>query len=106
LKPKRISQPTAVGTLIDRLFSAEKSSQWENLANAWQQVAGEPVAKYSQAARIEAGVLIVRVAAPIWATQIRMSTPTLVAKMATAGFEEITEIRIKVLASWPPEEVD
>lgn len=84
------------------MYGQSEDDERKRLARAWEQVAGEAVAKYSQADRIEARRLVVRVAAPVWASRIRMTAPSLIAKLAEAGFDQLDEIDIKVLASWPP----
>jgi predicted nucleic acid-binding Zn ribbon protein len=64
----------------------------------WEEVVGPQVAAHAQPVSIRAGTLVVGVDAPAWATQLRLLTATLLARLdevAGPGAVSAVEVRVR-----------
>ncbi len=96
----RARQPKAISDVVAQLFAkrgyaARKSN--EQLADVWRQVAGEPLAKFSQAIAIRRGQLEVVVANSLMLQEIDFEKTRIVAALSAAIPEtNITGLRLRV----------
>ena len=72
--PARPGDPTPVGPALDRVLAglgAPPAAALSRLFERWPELAGSPLAEHGTPASLDDGVLVVRVAEPMWATEFR-----------------------------------
>ncbi len=96
----RARQPKTISDVVAQLFAkrgyaARKSN--EQLGDLWRQIAGEPLAKYSQAVAIRRGQLEVVVANSLMLQEIDFEKTRIVAALSEALPEtNITGLKLRV----------
>jgi len=97
---ERVSPPSELGSELRRL--AARPGWGERLGAAqvaahWADIVGDELAGQCEPVRIAGGVLIVRAATPVWATQLRYLTAQLTARVdEVLGAGSVREVRIVV----------
>lgn len=62
----------------------------------WEEVVGDAVARHARPLRLEAGVLVVAVDQPPWATQVRTLAPRILAQVAELTGERLEGMEVVV----------
>ena len=93
-------EPARVGTPLDRIMrnlGASLPGTMRSVFDAWPDLVGEQVAAHAAPTSLRDGVLVVTVADPAWATQLRFLGAELVTKIAERfGPEEVTSVEVRV----------
>lgn len=99
--PKRAASGTEPTLLGDALEDVIAERGWGTEVNVhlllgrWPELVGPAVAEHSKPESFDAGVVVVRTSSTAWASQLRLLTPQLVAKMnAAVGEGTITAVRV------------
>lgn len=91
--------PTPLGEALDGLIKAQGWStevSVHSLLARWEQLVGRAVAEHSRPEGFAAGVVTVRTDSTAWASQLRLMTPQLLAKINEAlGHGTVTRIAVK-----------
>ncbi len=83
----RRSQPEPLGALVPRVLKdlgLEESARALRVAERWEAVVGEEVARHSRPTGIRGGVLEVTVDSSVWCQQLQMRRPELLASLREA----------------------
>ena len=87
--------------LEDMLASLRAPSRREvsGIFGGWAELVGEPVAAHVRPVRLDAGVLLVEVDDPGWATQIRFLADDLLARLQESTGTSIERLEVRVSRS-------
>lgn len=75
---------------------APSATTWGTVFSRWDDVVGPAVARHAQPLRLEAGVLVVAVDQPAWATQVRTLGPRILATIADLTGEPLERMEVVV----------
>lgn len=99
--------PRSIGTPLDRLLRSMGSPSSRTVAgigDRWEEVAGPQLAAHTRPLRVRAGVLVVLVDDPAWASEVRWMGDTLATRareILNDGSIERIEVRVDPGASGP-----
>jgi predicted nucleic acid-binding Zn ribbon protein len=62
----------------------------------WAELVGEPVAQHVRPLKLDAGVLVVQVDDPAWATQMKFLESDLLQRLTEAGAGPVERLEIRV----------
>ena len=79
LAPPWVRAGAPAGAAGDR---AQAAPTWSTVFTRWEEVVGATLAGHATPVRVEAGVLVVSVDQPPWATQVRALGPRILARVA------------------------
>ncbi len=74
----------ALDDVVGRLGGTDADS-FSAVLSRWEEIAGTALAEHSRPLRLSGGVLVVAADQPAWATQVRMLSATLLARISEAG---------------------
>lgn len=84
--------PMTFGKAVEALVS-DRGWQREvaggNVLGSWEALVGADVARHAQPVSLVSGVLTVQAESTAWATQLRLLTPELMTRLASAGGPEV-----------------
>ncbi|GAB4078737.1 DciA family protein [Nostocoides australiense] len=90
--------PALLGDVVDRLVSDrgwEREVEVGAVVGRWEQIVGAEIAAHASAESFADGVLVVRASSTSWATQLRLLSSSLLARIAAeAGPDTVTELQI------------
>jgi predicted nucleic acid-binding Zn ribbon protein len=99
-QPAEERDPRPVGGSLDRIvrrFGGASVSSLDRLFAHWEDVVGPSVAAHTRPLSLKAGVLAVAVDNPAWATQLRLLSTDLLARLGeAAGAGVVTALDIRV----------
>lgn len=75
---------------------APSAATWGTVFSRWDDVVGPGVARHAHPLRLEAGVLVVAVDQPPWATQVRTLGPRILATIADLTGEPLERMEVVV----------
>ena len=98
--------PPAVDSVVER-FAARRGWQARlrgaRIHSAWEQIAGEELARHVEPVRLAGGVLVVRAESPAWATQVKyLAGQLLVRANEVLGEGEVTTVTVQAGPTNPP----
>lgn len=79
--PARAAPPPAISDLVGDLVRAHgwgSRLEGARVHEVWADIAGDALVRHCEPVRLHGGVLVVRVASPQWATQVRYLTSSLI----------------------------
>ena len=99
--PRSEQEPLAVSSSLDRLarrLGAPPPSVASAVFARWEEMVGPQVAAHATPRSLRGGVLVIAVDEPAWATQLRMLSADLLARLAAAAPDPsaVRELRIVV----------
>lgn len=89
------AQPPPEGA-PDRERPAPSAAVWGTVFSRWEELVGPSIARHARPLRLEAGVLVVAVDQPPWATQMRALAPGILARVAEHGGEALERLEVVV----------
>jgi predicted nucleic acid-binding Zn ribbon protein len=69
---------------------------WGTVFSRWEELVGASLARHARPLRLEAGVLVVAVDRPPWATQVRALAPGILERLAEHSGEELERLDVVV----------
>ena len=110
LPGRREAEPSPLGASLDRVvrhLGGTSADAVTELFRRWPELVGSTVGSHSRPIKLRDGVLVVAVADPAWATQLRFLEVTLVERLqAELGPEAVRRMEVRVrpdaLSSTPP----
>ena len=93
------SDPRPLTAGIDRLLKSFRQGDRTTTVTVfsrWSELVGETVAQHVTPLKLDAGVLIVQVDDPAWATQMKFLVGTLIERLAEAGTGPVERVEIRV----------
>lgn len=103
---KSTPPPKALGDLVDGLSSAKGWSsrlKGARIHGAWQQIAGDDLARHVTPVRLAGGVLVVRAESPAWATQVQYLSRALAQRAnEVLGEGEVRSVTVQTGRAPPP----
>lgn len=93
----RLEAPEPLDELLERAGENRFAKKQLPIPLAhWRAAVGPKIADRARPTALERGVLIVTVATSVWANELSMLAPQLIAKLAERGFAEIKSLRFRV----------
>jgi len=68
-----MAKAESIGNVFNQLFrdlGIDKAIQQNKAVSQWSEIVGERIAEFSEAERIENGVLFVKVSSPVWRNEL------------------------------------
>ncbi len=94
------SEPQPLGDSVDRLvrsLGAPSAQLTQSVFADWDEIVGESIAPHARPHALRERTLVVAVADPAWATQLRFLEQELLDRIAAAtGSDEVTAIEVRV----------
>lgn len=75
---------------------APSAAVWGTVFSRWEELVGASLARHTRPLRLEAGVLVVAVDLPPWATQVRALAPGILARVAEQSGEALDRLEVVV----------
>ncbi len=94
LVPRRAGSSTPQGEATRALASS--AAVWGTVFSRWEDLVGPGIARHARPLRLEAGVLIVAVDLPPWATQVRALGPGILASITEHTGESLECLEVVV----------
>jgi len=95
------ADPTPLSEVVDRLvkgWGAASTDTTRTVFADWDEIVGDGLAAHARPRSLRRGTLVIAVADPAWATQLRFLEADLVARIrASTGSEEVTAIEVRVV---------
>ncbi len=96
--------PQPVGPALDAVIRglsppgrpAPRAAVWGTVFSRWEEVVGPAVARHARPQRLEAGVLVVAVDQPAWATQVRTLGGRILGQIAELTGERLERLDVVV----------
>ena len=99
-RPERSDRETGLGAIIDQLTAGRPwaaGMRLGELGRRWADVVGERLARESEPAGLEGGMLVVRVSSAAWGAQVRFLGGQIAARAnETLGREVVRGVRVFV----------
>jgi hypothetical protein len=94
---RRLEAPEPLDELLERAGENRFAKKQLPIPLAhWRAAVGPKIADRARPTGLERGVLIVTVATSVWANELSMLAPQLIAKLAERGFSEVKSLRFRV----------
>jgi len=93
------AEPRPLAAGIERLLRSFRQGDRETTVTVfsrWAELVGEPVAQHVRPLKLDAGVLVVEVDDPAWATQMKFLESDLLERLRTAGSGPVERLEIRV----------
>jgi predicted nucleic acid-binding Zn ribbon protein len=96
--------PQPIGSALDDVLQGlapptrplPSAATWGTVFSRWEEVVGPAVARHARPLRLEAGVLVVAVDQPPWATQVRTLGPRILAGITELTGEPLAHMEVVV----------
>lgn len=99
-RPDRAGPPGEGGASGGASGGAERgvpsAAAWGTVFSRWEELVGPSLARHARPLRLEAGVLVVAVDQPPWATQVRALAPGILARVAEQSGETLERLEVVV----------
>lgn len=95
-------EPVAVSAALEgilRSLRAPSRREVSGIFGGWAELVGDQIAAHVRPVRLDAGVLLVEVDDPGWATQIRFLADDLIARLQAATGTSIERLEVRVSRS-------
>ena len=93
-------EPRPLGETVDRLvrsMGAPSAEATRSIFADWAEIVGDQIAEHARPHALRERTLVVAVADPAWATQLRFLETELLGRIAAAtGSDEVTSIEVRV----------
>jgi predicted nucleic acid-binding Zn ribbon protein len=93
------TEPRPLSAGIERLLRSFRQGDRETTVTVfsrWTELVGEPVAQHVRPLKLDAGVLVVQVDDPAWATQMKFLESDLLQRLTEAGTGPVERLEIRV----------
>lgn len=93
------TEPRPLSAGIERLLRSFRQGDRQTTVTVfsrWVELVGEPVAQHVRPLKLDAGVLVVEVDDPTWATQMKFLESDLLQRLADAGSGPVERLEIRV----------
>lgn len=93
------TEPRPLSAGIERLLRSFRQGDRQTTVTVfsrWVELVGEPVAHHVRPLKLDAGVLVVEVDDPTWATQMKFLESDLLQRLADAGSGPVERLEIRV----------